>query len=131
MERFKFKGITIDVYRDPMEFAKMEEKPFGDIPEEYQFAGIVDIETGDIGVSKSTGFTILDDRTIHFYIDPECTFEDLLETVAHELGHLVEGGFKKNPPQKRRYHRRHEEKAEHYECFVMDSFNLTKLILKQ
>lgn len=55
-------------------------------------------------------------------------FKDVEEFTFVELGHLVEGGFKKNPPNTQRYFKRHEEKAEHYANFVIDSFNITNKI---
>jgi len=131
MKKLLFKNIVVEVYQDPMEFANMDEKPFGDIPDEYQFAGIVNMDNGEVGEFKSTGFTTLDDKTIRIYCAPDCEFDDLLSTVSHEMGHLIEGGFKKNPPNSNRYTSRHEQKAEHYEHFVMDCYNLTKQILKE
>lgn len=121
MKKITFNNYKIRIYTDPMEFANMPEKPFGEIPEGAIFFGIDD-------GSKSTGFTTLEDKNIRFFVAKDCEFEDLLSTVGHELGHLVEGGFKKNPPDKTRYFNRHEQKAEHYENFVLDSYKLTNRI---
>lgn len=120
MQLITYNDIIIELYTDPIEFFNIKEKPLGEIPENWVFAGIVD--------GKSSGFCILEDKTIFILIEKNCPFEDLLATVSHELGHLVEGGFKKNPPNTQRYFKRHEEKAEHYENFVIDSFNITNKI---
>jgi hypothetical protein len=127
MKIIKYKNITIKLYQDPMEFANSDEKPFGNIIEGATFGGVVDIITGK--KCKSTGFTTLDNKTIFLYVDPTCDFKDCLSTVSHEMGHIIEGGFKKNPPNSTRYNKRHEQKAEHYENFTMSCYNLTKRII--
>ena len=124
MIKFIFNKIKVKVYTDPMEFANMPEKPFGEIPNGAKFVGI----EGDF---KSSGFTCLSDKVVRIYVDKKCPFEELLSTVSHELGHLIEGGFKKNPPDKNRYFNKHEEKAEHYENFTLNAYKLTCLIFKK
>lgn len=123
MITFNFKNIKINIYTDPMEFANCDEKPFGEIPDDYTFAGVQG--------GNSTGFASIDLNMISIYVGPNCEFKDLLSTTSHELGHLIEGGFKKNPPQKDRYFNKHEEKANHYENFVLDSYDLTNLIFSK
>lgn len=123
MKKITYKGIKIKIYTNAMEFATMPEKPFGEIPEGATFSRISNN-------CKSTGFTTLQDKTIRIFVDKGCEFKDLLSTVSHELGHLVEGGFKKNPPDKVRYAKRHERKAEHYELFALDALNVTGFIFE-
>ena len=116
MEKFKFKGIQIHVYYDLLEFGlKYLEVPKGCEP---------DYESSD----KTGGVTIILDNFIAFYVHPKHDFDDLLATVSHELGHLITNGYTENPPDEDKYFDEHEKKAEHYENFVIDAYNLTKKI---
>jgi hypothetical protein len=124
MKKIAFKGIKVKVFFDPMEYANMPEKPFGDIPKGAIFSGISDGKKQ----SYSTGFTTIDDRIIRIVVLKDCPFLDLFSTVSHELGHLIEGGFRKNPPNKNRYFNRHEKKANHYEQFCVKAYTLTSKI---
>lgn len=101
---------------------------------EFQFKSYtvrlyVDAAEPEIAEGFSTGFAMLEDKIIRLYVGPNPDFEDVLSTVSHELGHLIEGGFRKNPPDKRRWFNRHEAKAEHYEDFALDAYRLTKVNL--
>jgi hypothetical protein len=117
MKKITYKKIKVCWYSDPMEYAKK----FIDIPEGAELAE----------VPQSAGMAELDTKTIHIFMNLCCPFEELLSTVSHELGHLIEGGYKKNPPDKERYSNRHEDKANHYETFTMDAYKLTlKIFLK-
>lgn len=116
MKTFTCKGIKICYYSDPQEYAKK----FVEIPEGAEIA----MEY----LPKSTGMAEIDTKTIHIFKGSCCDFDELLSTVAHELGHIVEGGYKKNPPQKPRYDNKHEDKANHYEQFVMLARSITKNI---
>ncbi len=120
MKKIQFKNKIIKIYTDPIKYCNCKDKPMGEIPKGAIFAGL---NEGD-----STGFCNLNTNTITLYVGHNCTFIDLLSTISHELGHLIEGGFKNNPPQKNKYFDLHEQKAEHYENFVLDSFNLTSNI---
>lgn len=115
MQEFEFEGRVVRLYTDAREFVDAPEKPFGDIPAEWE---------PDASECQSTGFTTLDDKIIRVFVSPDCPFDDLLSTCAHELGHLVEGGFRKNPPDKPRWFNRHEAKAEHYENFVLSAYRM-------
>lgn len=114
----KIGDIKVTLYTDANEYAK----EFFDIPD----GAVLDTEN----LPDSAGFSCIDDNEIWIYMGDDCSFEELLSTVSHELGHLVEGGFRKNPPQKRRYNKKHELKAEHYEHFVIKSYEISKLIYK-
>lgn len=129
MKTIEYHNIIIRIYTDPMEYALMDEKPFGEIPEGATFAGVVDLDD-ETKKTDTAGFVSLEDKTIRIYVDPKVNFDDLLETVSHEMGHLVEGGFKKNPPPTFFYAKKHEEKAKHYEKFVMDCYFLTRKIFE-
>lgn len=113
MKKIQFKDISVQIYTDAVEYTN---DWFG-LPE-----GAVLDETS---VPESAGMTNIAEREIAIYTTKLCSFQELLGTVSHELGHLIEGGFKKNPPQKPRYDKRHELKAEHYSAFVVDSYELS------
>lgn len=118
MRTLMFNDIKVVLYDSKKQFIKhFYDLPRGAVLDESQ-------------VPESTGFANLQDKEIYIFKNKGCSFEDLLETVSHELGHLIEGGFKKNPPDKQRYSKRHEEKAEHYENFVINSYKLTKLLFE-
>lgn len=118
MKKLKYKGYTIRVYTDPLNFAWMPEQPFGKIPKNAKLGE-------EFTVEHMTGFTTDKDKTVRLLVHPKCKFSDVLKLVAHETGHLIEGGFKKNPPHKDRYFNLHEKKAEHYEHFTMDAYEIS------
>lgn len=60
MITFNFKNIKINIYTDPIEFINCDEKPFGEIPDDYTFAGV---QGGD-----STGFASIDLNMISIYV---------------------------------------------------------------
>jgi hypothetical protein len=115
----KYNGIKISVWTDAKKFFNMKGKPFGDMPKDTDYDSMV-IEGG-----FSSGFCTLKDKHIRFLVQANCPFDDLLSIVSYEMGHLIEGGYSKNPPEKSRYFNKHELKAEHYEKFVMDCYKLT------
>lgn len=112
----EIEGIKFIVYNNPIEFTS----DFFIIPE--------DAVLNDY-IPTSSGFACIPDNEIAIFKRDDCSFDDLLSTIAHELGHLIEGGFKKNPPDKDRYWKRHEQKAEHYENFTMKAYRITKIII--
>lgn len=114
----KIEGIKISLYTDAEEYVK----DFFEIPD----GAFLDTTN----LPKSAGFACVEDNEIWIYKGSDCSFEELLSTVAHELGHLVEGGFKKNPPNKVRYNAKHELKAIHYENFVLKSYRIASILFK-
>jgi hypothetical protein len=116
MKTITFKDISIGLYTDPESFARK----FYDVPEN----AILDMES----LPDSAGFSELDEKQIWIYVGKLCSFEELLSTVSHEMGHIVTGGFTNNPPSDEKYDYLHEEKADHYEQFVMNSYELAKII---
>ena len=114
----KIEDITVSLYTDAEEYTK----DFFDIPE----GAILDTED----LPESAGFACIKDNSIWIYKREDCCFYDLLSTIAHELGHLVEGGYRKNPPDKMRYDKKHEEKANHYEDFVMKAYRFTNILIE-
>lgn len=116
MKQIQFKDISVKVYTNAVEYTNdWFEMPKGAILDENS-------------VPKSAGMADIEGKEIAIFTTKLCSFDDLLSTVAHELGHLVKNGFTKNPPQKPRYNKRHELKADHYESFAIDSYRLSHQI---
>lgn len=97
-------------------------KEFYDIPEDAILENTEDLE------KECMGFSSIDDNEIWIYKSKNSSFEELLSVVSHELGHLITNGYKKNPPQTKRYNSKHELKAIHYENFVMKSYKITTIL---
>lgn len=116
MKKLKYKQIVVELYTDEQEYVNDFFAP----PE----GAILDIES----LPESAGFANIETNTISIFKNKVCSFDDLLSTVAHELGHLITGGFKDNPPQKEKYDYLHEKKAEHYEQFTVDSYQIAKMV---
>jgi hypothetical protein len=49
----------------------------------------------------------------------------ILSYVSHELGHLIIGGYKTNPPYHKKFFHKHEAKADHYEQFVLLAWEIS------
>lgn len=116
MDKFKYKEITVEVYTDVSEFAEKLYAP----PE----GAILDTES----LPNDAGFSCITTNTIAIWKTKIASFDELLSTVSHEIGHLITGGFETNPPLDEKYDDLHEEKAEHYETFALDSYNIAKII---
>lgn len=120
MKKINFKKYKIRVYTDPTSFSKAPEKPWGLIPSDAIFE--------EFTIDHMTGYAIAGSMIIRLLVHPECNFRDALALVSHETGHKIEGGFKKNPPEKEKYKQRHEDKAEHYENFALDAYDISVLV---
>ena len=120
MKNFNFNKIEIELCTDSNEWI---EEFYPDVPEYCS-----------VDIPMSAGFANIKDKTIYIFKRNDCTFEDLLETIAHELGHIVTGGFKCNPPSISWLYwltdNIHENKAIHYEKFTMTAYNITKELFK-
>jgi hypothetical protein len=116
MKRFELEGINVKFYTDPLEFCK----DYYEIPE--------NAELDRNNLPESAGFACIVDNEIAIQIRNDCSFFELFSTVSHEVGHLIEGGFKKNPPDKNRYFKKHEQKAEHYEQFAIKSYRIAEFL---
>ena len=75
-------ALRIFKYSTPKEFANCEYKPFGNIPDEY-WEGY-----GGISNGKIVAFVTKNPNELHFYKDEDCTFDEFIETIGHELGHF-------------------------------------------
>ena len=110
MKEFKFKNINVGLSTDPESFSRK----FYDVPEN----AVLDMES----LPDSAGFSEIETKQIWIYVGKTSSFKELLSTVAHELGHLITGGFIENPPFAEEFDELYELKAEHYEDFVVDSY---------
>ncbi|MFA7466973.1 MAG: hypothetical protein WCY82_01750 [Desulfotomaculaceae bacterium] len=119
MKRFKFKGILVILYTDAHEFVK----DFFDPPQ----GAILDMDS----IPESAGFADIDGKKISIFKRLDCSFEDLFATVAHEMGHLITGGFIDNPTRAKGYNKLHEKKAEHYEKFAVNAYRLAQRIYSE
>lgn len=120
----QLENTKVNICTDIMEWGR----EFYGIPEDYK---IEDLQNATELQSECMGFSSIDDNELWIYKSKNCSFEELLSTVAHELGHLVEGGYKKNPPQTKRYDSRHELKAIHYENFVVKSHRIAAALFNE
>lgn len=114
MYRFKVKDYVINICQDIYEWGR----EFYDIHENLEIANLDEL------TSKSMGFANIEDKEIWVYIPDNNPKEDYRLTIAHEIGHIIEGGFKRNPAP--RMAKLHEKKAEHYEEYfktVMEIIN--------
>ena len=120
MKNFNFNKIEIELYTDSNEWIK---EFYPDVPEYC-----------NVDIPMSTGFANIKDKVVYIFKRDDCTFDDLLETVAHELGHIITGGFKYNPPSISWLYwltdNIHEKKAQHYEEFAMTAYNIAKELFK-
>ena len=116
MEKIKIDGINVKIYNNAKEFCY----DYFDIPK----GAILDVNN----LPKSAGFACIPDNEIAININNGCEFSEILGTVAHEIGHIIEGGFVKNPPDEDRYEDIHEKKAEHYENFTLTAYKIAKYI---
>lgn len=103
MYKLKSNSTEVRVYTDAKEY----EKAFFD-------------ELDKENIPISSGFACISENWIAVYVGKNDQLDELLEIVAHELGHIIYGGYED-----------HEEKAEHYQEFTMDAYNLALEILKR
>ena len=121
----KMKRLNTDNHINVFILQDIEEwgREFYGMPQGAELENKVELEC------EPMGFSELESNTIWLFIPRNhVQFNDVFLTVAHELGHIITGGFKKNPPNKPRYAKRHEQKAEHYENFAKCLIEICDLI---
>lgn len=116
MKKLQYKGISILVYTDEQQYVN----DYFDLPPD----AVLDVDS----LPESAGFADIDGNEIAIYKNKIASFDDLLSTVAHEMGHLITGGYSENPPREEGYDELHEAKAEHYETFTVDAYQVSKMI---
>lgn len=115
MQEFNYKDHKITIYTDPMDFFKEFCEP---LPEGAEI----------VSAPSSAGMSNIQDKEIWIYAGEACEFHELLGLVAHEMGHIVTGGFVENPPETDGYDVMHEIKAHHYEQFAIDAYRVASFI---
>jgi len=113
MNQFKIKDYTINICQDIYEWGR----EFYNVPENTILDNIEEL------TSTSMGFSMIEEKEVWIFIPEGNEKECYRSTIAHEVGHIIEGGFKKNPAP--RMNMLHEKKAEHYEQY----FNLVMEII--
>jgi hypothetical protein len=105
MKRFTVLGHKVNICRDIEEWGRM----FYGVPEDIDFSTLDNREELE---SECMGFAQPEDGEIWIYVPRDCRQNDLAETIAHELGHVIEFDGTGLPEEIRQ-----EKKAEHYENF--------------
>lgn len=105
--------LKIIGYSTPKDFANSEYKPFGEIPDEYwkDYAGITE--------GKMVAFVTKDPNELHFYKEHDCSFDEMIETIGHELGHF-------QPKVSINFNE--ENKADRYSLFAKQVYEVCRLI---
>ena len=105
--------LKIIGYLTPKDFANSEYKPFGEIPDEYWngYAGITD--------GKMVAFVTKKPNELHFYKEHDCSFDEMIETIGHELGHFQ---------PKISINLNEEDKADRYSLFAKQVYEVCRLI---
>lgn len=121
--KLTYKGVVFDIITDVGTFNRKRDNPFDKITTDY----LINLDTKE--KCYSTGYCMLNTNVVTLLILPNCQFMDLLETISHELGHLIIGGYTYNPPDVEQYYAEHEKKAEHYQNFVLDAYAVTLKVI--
>jgi len=105
--------LKIIGYSTPKDFANSEYKPFGEIPDEYwkDYAGITE--------GKMVAFVTKKPNELHFYKEHDCSFDEMIETIGHELGHFQ---------PKISINLNEENKADRYSLFAKQVYEVCRLI---
>jgi hypothetical protein len=119
---FEMYDTEIHLCKTPGDFASIPYKPLGKIPIDYwdRYKGISE--------GSMISFAVVNPNLIFLYLDKSCEFEELLENVSHELGHIARNGFSEMPPHNQLTKAIHEEKANHYKDFTMNAYKISKKV---
>ena len=109
MKRFTLFGYKINVCQDIEEWGK----EFYGLPEGAEIDNRTELE------SECMGFAQPEDKEMWLFVPHHHKNNDLSETIAHELGHLMT--FKSDD---------HEKRAEHYENFYKLVIRIRSRILR-
>ena len=123
MDVLKYEDYTIEVFTTAKEWGTT----FYGMPDDV---ACTEEELKEMN-GEINGFACIADKTISLYVPDLTDLDEVETTIAHEVGHIIEGGFKKNPPDKPRYNKKHEVKANHYEDYYNTVKNINKLVQKK
>lgn len=109
MKTLKDQDYTINICRNIVEWAK----------EFYGMSEDEELANEDELSSECMGFASIDEKIIWIFVPDNYSIKDLKETIAHEIGHIIEAGYQTNPEQVDENDELHEAKAEHYMNFYI------------
>ena len=109
MKTLKEQDYTINICTDIIEWAK----EFYGIPDGAELANEDEVS------SECMGFAQLDEKLVWVFVPNEYDIKDLKETIAHEIGHIVEMEYPTNPEQIEANDELNEMKADHYMNFYL------------
>jgi hypothetical protein len=108
MKTIKEQGYTISICTDFNEWVK----------EFYEIAEGCIVMPYDQDDKECMGFAEITEKEIWVFLPKDYSLKDLKETVAHEIGHIIEMEHPTNPPEDAA-DELHELKADHYMNFFM------------
>jgi hypothetical protein len=109
MKQFKEQEYTVNICTDIIEWAK----EFYGMPDNAELDNRSELE------SECMGFSQIDDKEIWVFIPKNASEEEIGETLAHEVGHIIVPEWTCNPEQIDGTEELHEQKAEFYENYYM------------
>ena len=109
MKTLKEQDYTINICTDIIEWAnEFYGMPFG-----------AELVNKDKASSECMGFAQLNEKLVWVFVPKEYDIKDLKETIAHEIGHIVEMEYPTNTEQIETNDELHEMKADHYMNFYL------------
>jgi hypothetical protein len=109
MKQFKEQEYTVNICTDIMEWGK----EFYGMPDNAELDNRSELE------SECMGFSQIDDKEIWVFVPKDASEEEIGETLAHEVGHIIVPEFITNPEQIDGNDELHEQKAEYYKNYYM------------
>ncbi len=109
MKILKEKDYTVNICTDIIEWAK----EFYDMPEDAELGNEEEVS------SECMGFASIDEKILWVFVPKKYNLKELKETIAHEIGHIIEMEYPTNPEQIESNDELHELKADHYMNFYL------------
>lgn len=109
MKTLKEQDYTINICTDIIEWAK----EFYGMPEDAELGNEEEVS------SECMGFSSIDEKIVWVFIPKEYDLKEIKETIAHEIGHIIEMEYPTNPEQIESHDELHELKADHYMNFYL------------
>jgi len=109
MKQFKEQDYTVNICTDIIEWAK----EFYGMPDNAELGNRSELE------SECMGFSQIDDKEIWVFVPKNASEDEIGETLAHEVGHIIVPEWTYNPEQIDGTEEQHEQKAEFYENYYM------------
>lgn len=109
MITLKEQEYTINICTDIIEWAQ----EFYNMPD-----GALLVNEDEVS-SECMGFANIDDKIVWVFVPRGYKLKDLKETIAHEIGHIIEMEYPTNPEQIEANDELQERKANHYMNFFL------------